>query len=420
MANWPIVKIQYAQAVLGMNAMFPFTFIAVSILAQSFLSVSPFAFQMDFSRLISLKGNEEMESNPLRFCSSAPVFNRVFADNFLQIPISGKFNPLIQKNPYPVQTLKQARSKKSTHMGLATLYGRQIVATIGIPGSDSMDEKTIVSLLKSSYLDSIDKVHQVLEQSPGTSHRLNQIKQQLSGMISRFAGRPPSAEQVLQLTDYWTKIAFLNQLPGLDKEGFKKVLLGITYKIVVKEKSPGVERINVMKLKTWLAVTMPILVQTDFDLNSLKKRIGDYHTSLQWRSELHLNSFAKHSARRIYRNWLNSTVIAETLDENGEAIETEMIEQSSSGVLNFASFDARGVFSPFGMIRNHRGESAIRLAPDVCYGCHYNLKTGKFNVLRPSFSDLNLRDSDFANETLIKNRELFATPGERIILHKYI
>ena len=399
--------------------MAPIKLLTLSVLLQNLLPVSPQssfveAFRPAFQAMpVPLKAQGERVEPPVSILARPRSRNLVTLSPDKSVGIESVTQPA-SAGHYPVPSADQTPSRHGVHLSSTLLYGKQLIAFASEEARSGTDEKSIIQFLRKNYVQSHDDVHFVLDHARPS---LEKLSQQLAGMVDRFEGRAPIAQQIEHANEYAGILHFLKGMPDLGREKKVQLALGLTYKLVVDELEGNCERINLRKLKTWFAFVVPLLAQTDPDLNSLKNRLGDYHQSSQWVSELHLNSFAKHSARRIYRHKGSSTVIAETLSEHGEITETEMIEQLPSGAFNFVSFDASAKFSPFGMIRNHRGQAAIRPTPDVCYGCHYNLKTGAFNVIRPSFADLNLRDFDFADKELLNRRKIFAKPGEQMIVH---
>ena len=401
--------------------MAPWTMIVATFFAQSvMMSLPQGSFSSAFTPSFPLKAHfKKSVSGPLGTINSLQATPH-HSVSYNSYPFDDP-SSVLPRHPssydelYPVPSVKCALGHNRSYQSPAYAYGKQFLMAAGVSEGAYTDEQTIIAFMGTRYFSFKEEVHFVLENS---SHKAPKIKKQLKGMASRFAGKTPAKEQVEVVKEYASSVNFLRKMNSLDEDQRIQILFGLTYKLVVDSVDQGDAFINVKKLKVWMAFAMPLLARTDPNIKLLKIRLGDFHQNPDWISELHLNSFAKHSARRIYRHRKSQTVIAETLDEQGQVTETEMIEKLPSGAFNFVSYDAKTELSPFGMIRNHRGQAAIRPTPDVCYGCHYNLKTREFNVVRPSFADLNLRDADFENEELLQHRRSFAKPGERMVIHQ--
>ena len=145
--------------------------------------------------------------------------------------------------------------------------------------------------------------------------------------------------------------------------------------------------------------------------------IGDFTSDPEWQKELHLNSYVKSGARRIFRNKRLKQTIAQTLSDNGEIIETEIIDYRNERAPSFQSYDAKGLLQPYTIQKHSYGVTSIQLSQINCYTCHYKYDSKRFNVLQPSQESLQLQAVLPTAQILRARREKFWDGNELVIIH---
>lgn len=139
--------------------------------------------------------------------------------------------------------------------------------------------------------------------------------------------------------------------------------------------------------RDWLAVCSNVVNGMPENIGALKQRIGNYQT---WKGEFHPLSIAKQRGRRIYRLNNPQVSIAETLDDQCNVRETEVILTGIENSLQFAVYDAAGNLTDFSDFPAAGGRLVTRKSPDICLGCHLKFDSREFNVRIPSFTALRL------------------------------
>jgi hypothetical protein len=145
--------------------------------------------------------------------------------------------------------------------------------------------------------------------------------------------------------------------------------------------------IKFLGTRDWLAVCSNVVSGMPQNIEGLKQKIGNYHT---WKGEFHPLSIAKQRGRRIYRLNDPAFSIAETLDDQCNVRETEVILTGAANSLQFAVYDTTGNLTDFSDFPSGGGRLVTRKSPDICLGCHLKFDSREFNVRIPSFTALRL------------------------------
>ncbi len=151
------------------------------------------------------------------------------------------------------------------------------------------------------------------------------------------------------------------------------------------------------------------------DLKEFKVQYGDFK---KWGRDFHPFSMAKQGPRRVYRKSMPAVSVAETLNENCEISETEVVIQGLTGKTIFGVYDLKGQSIEFSEFPIANGDRSIRLVPDSCLGCHFKLDTRKFNVRIPSYVGLGLGVMEQHRIKIQGDPAACARPGETIIWDK--
>ena len=323
-------------------------------------------------------------------------------------------NPFFNKSPYPVaEEVHGSHRNSRTRPTNVLAYGRYALDLMGIPHKKNINETELIQLLKNhSRLNSFKKNRPSHAASPPAFTRLDMV-QDLAKIRTKYHMDDSSPSLEIRT------IELLENIKTSDSKNLRNYCLDLALPIFT-DFSTAQNSLSLLNIKAWLNICSHILNETPTSLEKLKNNIGDYRNSKEWSSELYLTSMAKHHMRRIYRHRESDTVISETLDDQGAVFETEMItKRKNNGSLNFASYNEAGALKPYGIFRNHRGDYQIKFTPDSCLGCHFHFETREFNIIRPSFSALNLRTSEFLSPEIIDERKKQILPGENVTINDF-